>query len=144
MQGYTRNTLFFFSQTQYHQKHQATPFLHRPTHTRLTPILLKKYMHAPVAGLQTRRMNYERADRPTAQIEIQREHPPSGKGVPGNKGLGPSAILTPRKSTFTRYCYHEYCMVYCIKRKSRWEERILRNGRAIVLPKGRLCRWGEQ
>ena len=34
---------------------------------------------------------------------------------------------------FTRYCHHQYCMMYGIKKRGRWGGRILRNGRAMVL-----------
>jgi len=34
---------------------------------------------------------------------------------------------------FTRYCHHQYCMVYGIHKRGRWGGRILRNGREIVL-----------
>ena len=34
---------------------------------------------------------------------------------------------------FTRYCHHQYCVVYGIKGGGSVGGRILRNGRAIVL-----------
>jgi len=40
--------------------------------------------------------------------------------------------LPPYRLAFTRYCHHQYCMVYGITIGSRWGGRILRNGRAIV------------
>ena len=45
---------------------------------------------------------------------------------------------------FTRYCHHQYCIVYGIKNWGSVGGRTLRNGRAIVLQQGRLCRWGGQ
>jgi len=46
-----------------------------------------------------------------------------------------------RRLVFTRYCYHQHCMVYSIQTGGRRGSRILSNNRAIVLHQDGQCRW---
>jgi len=58
-------------------------------------------------------------------------------------GGGTSRLVNGERHplAFRRYSHRKYCMVYDIQRRGRWGGRVLRNGRAIVLQWGMLCRW---
>jgi len=47
--------------------------------------------------------------------------------------VNPGKVAVHLNLAFTRYCHHQYCMVYGIQTGGLEAGRIVRNGRAIVM-----------